>query len=157
MTSCRTTRRARPMWSSCSRGAGTSSRASPTAATTTSPSTPNHSGEKLDYFDQATNERYIPHVIEPAAGATRAAMAFLMASYDEEEVKGETRVVLHLHHRIAPYKVAVLPLSKKEELAGPAREVLAHAAAQVDGASSTTPSRSAAGTAARTSSARRTA
>jgi glycyl-tRNA synthetase len=48
-------------------------------------------------------------------------MAFLMAAYDEEEVKGETRVVLRLHHRIAPYKVAVLPLSKKAELADPAR------------------------------------
>ena len=61
-TSCRTTRPARPTSSSCSRGAGTSSRASPSAPTTTSPSTPNHSGEKLDYFDQATNERYKPYV-----------------------------------------------------------------------------------------------
>jgi len=83
------------------------------------------SGERLEYFDQATNERYVPHVIEPAAGATRTAMAFLMAAYDEEEVKGETRVVLRLHHRIAPFKVAVLPLSKKPELTGPAQEVLA--------------------------------
>ena len=55
-----------------------------------------HSGEKLDYFDQATNERYVPHVIEPAAGATRTMMAFLMAAYDEEEVGGETP------HRAAP-------------------------------------------------------
>ena len=83
-----------------------------------------HSGEKLDYFDQATNERYRPHVIEPAAGATRTMMAFLLSAYDEEEVNGETRTVLRLHHRIAPYKVAVLPLSKKEELSGKAREVL---------------------------------
>ena len=83
------------------------------------------SGERLEYFDQATNERYVPYVIEPAAGATRTAMAFLMAAYDEEEVKGETRVVLRLHHRIAPFKVAVLPLSKKPELTGPAQEVLA--------------------------------
>jgi glycyl-tRNA synthetase len=60
-------------------------------------------------------------VIEPAAGATRTAMAFLMAAYDEEEVNGDTRVVLRFHYRIAPYKVAVLPLSKKEELTGPAR------------------------------------
>jgi glycyl-tRNA synthetase len=80
-----------------------------------------HSGEKLEWYDQAANERWVPHVIEPAAGATRTAMAFLMAAYDEEEVKGETRVVLRLHHRIAPYKVAVLPLSKKAELADPAR------------------------------------
>jgi glycyl-tRNA synthetase len=53
-----------------------------------------HSGERLDYFDQATNERYTPHVIEPAAGATRTMMAFLIAAYDEEEVRGETRTVL---------------------------------------------------------------
>ncbi len=83
-----------------------------------------HSGVKLDYFDQTTNERYTPHCIEPAAGATRTMMAFLLAGYDEEEVNGETRTVLRLHHRIAPYKVAVLPLSKKEELQGRAREVL---------------------------------
>jgi len=88
------------------------------------------SGERLEYFDQAANERYVPHVIEPAAGATRTAMAFLMAAYDEEEVeregtgKGESRVVLRFHPRIAPYKVAVLPLSKKVELQAPAREVL---------------------------------
>ena len=80
-----------------------------------------HSGEKLEWFDQAANERWTPHVIEPAAGATRTAMAFLMAAYDEEEVRGEKRVVLRFHHRIAPYKVAVLPLSKKEELTTPAR------------------------------------
>ena len=84
-----------------------------------------HSGEKLEWYDQAANERWVPHVIEPAAGATRTAMAFLMAAYDEEEVKGETRVVLRLHHRIAPYKVAVLPLSKKAELSEPARALAA--------------------------------
>ena len=82
------------------------------------------SGEKLDFFDQAANERYVPHVIEPAAGATRTMMAFLMAAYDEEEVRGETRTVLRLHPRLAPYKVAVLPLSKKPELTGPAQELL---------------------------------
>ncbi|MDA3041264.1 MAG: glycine--tRNA ligase [Actinomycetota bacterium] len=82
-----------------------------------------HSGEKLEYFDQAANERYVPHVIEPAAGATRTMMAFLMAAYDEEIVKDETRVVLRLHHRIAPYKVAVLPLSKKPELVGPCKDL----------------------------------
>ena len=84
-----------------------------------------HSGEKLDYFDQETNTRYRPHVIEPAAGATRTMMAFLLASYDEEEVRGETRTVLRLHHRLAPYKVAVLPLSKKDNLLPVAQEVLA--------------------------------
>jgi glycyl-tRNA synthetase len=83
-----------------------------------------HSGEKLEYFDQASGERYVPYVIEPAAGATRTMMAFLLAAYDEEEVKGETRTVLRLHHRLAPYKVAVLPLSKKDELQPLAREVL---------------------------------
>jgi glycyl-tRNA synthetase len=84
-----------------------------------------HSGEKLEYYDQATNTRYTPHVIEPAAGATRTMMAFLLAAYDEEEVRGEKRVVLRLHHRIAPFKVAVLPLSKKDTLVPVAHEVLA--------------------------------
>lgn len=83
-----------------------------------------HSGQRLEYFDQATNERYVPYVIEPAAGATRTMMAFLLAAYDEEEVRGETRTVLRLHHRLAPYKVAVLPLSRKDELIPVAKEVL---------------------------------
>ncbi len=82
------------------------------------------SGEKLEYFDQGTNERYVPHVIEPAAGATRAMMAFLLAAYAEDEVGGEGRIVLKLNHRLAPYKVAVLPLSKKDTLTPTAREVL---------------------------------
>jgi glycyl-tRNA synthetase len=82
------------------------------------------SGETLDYFDPTTNERYTPYVIEPAAGATRSMMAFLIASYAEDEVGGEKRVVLRLHPRLAPYKVAVLPLSKKETLTPLAREVL---------------------------------
>ena len=84
-----------------------------------------HSGQKLEYYDQAANERYVPHVIEPAAGATRTMMAFLMAAYDEETVNDDTRTVLRLHHRIAPFKAAVLPLSKKPELTEPARELLA--------------------------------
>jgi glycyl-tRNA synthetase len=82
------------------------------------------SGEKLEYFDQATGERYVPHVVEPAAGATRAMMAFLLAAYDEDEVNGEQRTVLRLHSRLAPYQVAVLPLSRKDPLPGLAREVL---------------------------------
>jgi glycyl-tRNA synthetase len=82
------------------------------------------SGERLDFFDQASNTRYVPHVIEPAAGATRTMMAFLLDAYDEEQVRGETRTVLRLHHRLAPYKVAVLPLSKKDTLTPMAREVL---------------------------------
>src|ERR1700723_3884507 len=77
-----------------------------------------HSGVALDYFDPTTNERYTPHVIEPAAGATRAMMAFLLAAYHEDEVEGETRTVLRLDWRLAPYQVAVLPLSKKAELEG---------------------------------------
>jgi glycyl-tRNA synthetase len=84
-----------------------------------------HSGEKLEYFDQASGERYVPHVVEPAAGATRTMMAFLIAAYREDEVNGEARTVLALHPRLAPYKVAVLPLSKKDTLTPLAREVLA--------------------------------
>ena len=83
-----------------------------------------HSGEKLEYFDQGTNTRYVPYVVEPAAGATRTMMAFLLSAYDEDEVNGEVRTVLRLHPRIAPYKVAVLPLSKKPELHAKSREVL---------------------------------
>ena len=83
------------------------------------------SGERLDYFDPQTNERYVPHVIEPAAGATRTMMAFLLSAFDEDEVGGEVRSVLRLHWRLAPYQVAVLPLSKKEPLEPLARQVLA--------------------------------
>ncbi len=83
-----------------------------------------HSGEKLEYFEQSTGERYVPYVIEPAAGATRTMMAFLLSAYDEDEVGGETRTVLHLDSRLAPYQVAVLPLSKKDELMPLARQVL---------------------------------
>ncbi|MFS0143461.1 glycine--tRNA ligase [Corynebacterium striatum] len=88
------------------------------------------SGEDLSYYDQATEERWVPYVIEPAAGLGRSMMAFLVDAYDEEEVpnsKGGTdkRVVLRLDRRLAPVKVAVLPLSKKEELANPARELAA--------------------------------
>jgi glycyl-tRNA synthetase len=82
-----------------------------------------HSGERLDYFDQQTNERYVPYVIEPAAGATRTMAAFLLAAYDDEELENESRTVLRLHPRLAPYKVAVLPLSKKDTLTPLAQEV----------------------------------
>jgi glycyl-tRNA synthetase len=71
------------------------------------------SGENLEYFDQAADEHFIPWVVETAAGADRAAFTFLIDAYREEEVRGETRVVLGLHPDIAPYKVAVLPLLKK--------------------------------------------
>jgi glycyl-tRNA synthetase len=83
----------------------------------------NHSGQKLDYFDQVAGERYTPYVIEPAAGVNRAMAAFLLAAYDEDEVGGEARTILRLHPRLAPYKVAVLPLSKKESLVPLARQV----------------------------------
>jgi glycyl-tRNA synthetase len=83
----------------------------------------NHSGERLDYFDQATGERYVPYVIEPAAGATRTMAACLLAAYDEDTVGGEARTVLRLHPRLAPYKVAVLPLSKKDTLTPLAKEL----------------------------------
>jgi glycyl-tRNA synthetase len=82
-----------------------------------------HSGVRLDYFDPSTNERYVPYVVEPAAGATRTMAAFLLAAYDEDTVGGEARTVLRLHPRLAPYKVAVLPLSKKETLTPLAKEL----------------------------------
>ena len=82
----------------------------------------NHSGKALDYFDPETNERYVPYVIEPSLGADRVALAFLCDAYDEEEIgEKDTRVVLHLHPALAPYKAAVLPLSKK--LSGKASEI----------------------------------
>ena len=71
------------------------------------------SGENLEYFDQAADEHFIPWVVETAAGADRAAFTFLIDAYREEEVRGETRVVLGFHPDLAPYKVAVLPLLKK--------------------------------------------
>jgi len=81
------------------------------------------SGEKLEYFDQQSGERYVPHVIEPAAGADRAALAFLVDAYDEEEVEGEARTVLRLHPLLAPVKVAVLPLLRKEGQPETARRI----------------------------------
>ena len=86
-----------------------------------------HSGKDLTYFDQETGEHYIPYVIEPSLGADRMALAFLCDAYDEEVVgqdkngKDDIRVVLHLHPALAPFKAAVLPLSKK--LAPKAQEV----------------------------------
>jgi glycyl-tRNA synthetase len=82
------------------------------------------SGTKLEYFDQATGERYVPYVIEPAAGATRTMMAFLIAAFQSDEIGGEARSLLRLDPRLAPYQVAVLPLSRKETLLPTAHEVL---------------------------------
>jgi glycyl-tRNA synthetase len=84
------------------------------------------SGEDLQYFDQAENRRYIPYVIEPTFGVDRTCLTLLIDAYDEEETidvngKPDTRVVLRLNPRVAPYKAAVLPLMKKPELTPPAR------------------------------------
>ena len=87
------------------------------------------SGKDLTYFDSETNEHYIPYVIEPSLGCDRVALAFLCDAYDEEVVgqdkngKDDIRTVLHLHPFLAPYKAAILPLSKKEVLAKPAMEL----------------------------------
>ncbi|MGG1556697.1 glycine--tRNA ligase [Geobacillus thermoleovorans] len=73
-----------------------------------------YSGEDFHYLDQETNERYIPYCIEPSLGADRVTLAFMIDAYDEEELEdGTTRTVMHLHPALAPYKAAVLPLSKK--------------------------------------------
>ena len=95
-----------------------------------------HSGEDLTYFDQAENRRYLPHVIEPTFGVDRTCLILLLDAYDEETVvdvngKPETRVVLRLHPRLAPYKAAVLPLMKKPELAEPARRLFETLEAEV--------------------------
>ena len=74
----------------------------------------NHSGKSLEYFDQESNSKYIPYVIEPSLGADRVALAFLCDAYDEEVInEKDTRTVLHLHPTLAPFKAAVMPLSKK--------------------------------------------
>ncbi len=88
----------------------------------------NHSGSSMEYLDPVSNEKYIPYCIEPSLGADRVALAFLSDAYDEETTeKGDTRIVLHLHPALAPFKAAVLPLQKK--LSEPAMELyhkLAH-------------------------------
>jgi glycyl-tRNA synthetase len=81
------------------------------------------SGEKLEYFDQASGEAYVPHVIEPAAGVDRTVLTFIVDSYDVEEVEGRKRTVLRMHPKMAPVKVAVLPLVSKEGMPEKAREV----------------------------------
>src|SRR5438105_751498 len=81
------------------------------------------SGQKLEYVDTATGERYVPHVIEPAAGADRGMLAFMVDAYDEDEIDGERRTVLRLHPVLAPVKVAVLPLVRKDGQPELAREV----------------------------------
>ena len=87
----------------------------------------NHSGESMEFFDPETNEKYIPYVVEPSLGADRVALAFLVEAYDEETVgEDDIRVVMHLHPALAPFKAAILPLSKK--LSDKAEEVRAELA-----------------------------
>ena len=74
------------------------------------------SGRDLTYFDDLKRERYLPHVVEPSAGVDRTMLTLMIDAYNEEEVRGEQRIVLKLHHSVAPIQVAVLPLSKKEPL-----------------------------------------
>ena len=89
------------------------------------------SGEKLEYFDQERREAYVPHVIEPAAGVDRAMLAFIVDAYDTEEVEGRQRTLLRLHPRLAPVKVAVLPLVSKEGMPERAREIYEEIRARV--------------------------
>ena len=82
-----------------------------------------HSGERLEYHDPQSGARFVPHVIEPAAGVGRSVLAFLCDAYDEDEIGGEKRTVLRLHPALAPVKVAVLPLLRKDGQPELAREV----------------------------------
>ena len=82
-----------------------------------------HAGRTLRYFDEATNQQIIPYVIEPAMGIDRCFLTLLIDAYAEEEVRGEKRIVLRLKPELAPVKVAVLPLSRNEQLVPPARRV----------------------------------
>jgi glycyl-tRNA synthetase len=81
------------------------------------------SGEKLEFFDPNAGERYVPHVIEPAAGVGRTILALLCDAYDTDEIGGEQRTVLRLHPAMAPVKVAVLPLLRKDGHPEKAREI----------------------------------
>jgi glycyl-tRNA synthetase len=99
-----------------------------------------HSGQDLSFFDQEHDRRYVPHIVEPAAGADRATLAFLLAAYAEEEVQGEKRTVLRLDPRLAPITVGVLPLSRHERLVPVAEDLAAtlrpHLMVDVDSAGS---------------------
>jgi glycyl-tRNA synthetase len=83
------------------------------------------SGKAMEYYDDETKEHYLPYIVEPSAGVDRSLLAFLCDAYDEEPDKDEIRVVLHFHPELAPTKVAVLPLSRKENLAAYAKDVYA--------------------------------
>jgi glycyl-tRNA synthetase len=82
-----------------------------------------YSGKKLDYFDQAANERYVPYVVETSIGADRLALVALVDAYREEEVKGEARVVLGLHAALAPIKAGIFPLVNKDGMPDVARRI----------------------------------
>ncbi|MFC1980118.1 glycine--tRNA ligase [Chloroflexota bacterium] len=84
-----------------------------------------HSGKSLNYYDEETKEHFIPYIIEPSAGVDRSALAFLCDAYDEEQNNNEIRVVLRLHASLAPIKVAILPLSRREQLQSVAKEIYA--------------------------------
>ena len=90
-----------------------------------------HSGKDLTYFDQENDRRFVPHVVEPAAGCDRATLTFLMDAYAEEDVRGEKRALLRLDKRLAPYKCAVLPLSKNPDLVPTARKLADEMRAQI--------------------------
>ena len=83
------------------------------------------SGKSLDYFDEETKEHIVPYIIEPSAGADRSFLAFLCDAYEEQLAEGEIRVILHLHPALAPIKVAVLPLSRREKLVAAAKQIYA--------------------------------
>ena len=82
-----------------------------------------YAGKELNYLDEATKERYVPYIIETAVGLTRTVLMVLADAYDEEDVEGDTRTVLHIHPRIAPITVGVFPLVKKDGLSEIAREI----------------------------------
>jgi len=84
-----------------------------------------YSGKSLEYYDDETREHFIPYIIEPSAGVDRSVLAVLCDAYDEEMAEGELRVVLHLNPSLAPIKVAVLPLSRREKLVATAKEIYA--------------------------------
>ncbi|OGQ33391.1 MAG: glycine--tRNA ligase [Deltaproteobacteria bacterium RIFCSPHIGHO2_12_FULL_43_9] len=83
-----------------------------------------YSNKSLEYFDEATKEKFIPYVIETSEGCDRTMLAIMIDAYHEEEVKGETRVVLRLNKSLAPIKIAVLPLSKKDDLIAVCKKVV---------------------------------
>ena len=82
----------------------------------------NHSGKSMEYLDPVTNEKFVPYCVEPSLGVDRMVLAFLCNAYEEQELEKDTRVVLHLHPALAPYKAAVLPL-QKNKLGGLATEI----------------------------------